>query len=337
MASIRIAFVLVCVAWGAFAVDLGDRWLAAAAGGAVGALLVLVEWALSRVRMRRSAAAVAGLLYGLALAWLLGLPGNLARVLGFWLEGKRVDAQGLAALLTAFVVYLSVAFFMRRNITFGFTAGTEVLPEWGGTQASAKILDTSVIIDGRIADMAETGFVEGNLVVPRFVLRELQSIADSSDPMKRRRGRRGLEVLNRLQNNPALSVELLETDFPDIREVDAKLVALGKSTGAKILTNDYNLNKVAELQGVGVLNINSLADALKPVVLPGEPITVRVVKEGKEPGQGVAYLDDGTMVVVDNGKNWMGQTIEVVVTSVLQTTAGRMIFARLSNEETSGT
>ncbi|MDI6791434.1 MAG: TRAM domain-containing protein [bacterium] len=192
-----------------------------------------------------------------------------------------------------------------------------------------KILDTSVIIDGRIADICETGFMEGILVIPRFVLRELQRIADSSDALKRNRGRRGLDVLNKIQKKKNVKVMINETDFPEIREVDAKLVKLAKVTGGKILTNDYNLNKVAELEGAGVLNINELAETLKPVVLPGEEMTVHIIKEGKEFGQGVAYLDDGTMVVVDNGQNHIGDKVIVSVTSVLQTTAGRMIFARL--------
>lgn len=192
-----------------------------------------------------------------------------------------------------------------------------------------KILDTSVIIDGRIADICETGFMEGILVIPRFVLRELQRIADSSDALKRNRGRRGLDVLNKIQKKKNVKVMINETDFPEIREVDAKLVKLAKVTGGKILTNDYNLNKVAELEGASVLNINELAETLKPVVLPGEEMTVHIIKEGKEFGQGVAYLDDGTMVVVDNGQNHIGDKVIVSVTSVLQTTAGRMIFARL--------
>lgn len=192
-----------------------------------------------------------------------------------------------------------------------------------------KILDTSVIIDGRIADICETGFMEGILVIPRFVLRELQRIADSSDALKRNRGRRGLDVLNKIQKKKNVKVMINETDFPEIREVDAKLIKLAKVTGGKILTNDYNLNKVAELEGAGVLNINELAETLKPVVLPGEEMTVHIIKEGKEFGQGVAYLDDGTMVVVDNGQNHIGDKVSVSVTSVLQTTAGRMIFARL--------
>lgn len=191
-----------------------------------------------------------------------------------------------------------------------------------------KILDTSVIIDGRIADIVQTGFVEGVLLVPGFVLEELQHIADSSDLLKRNRGRRGLDILNQISKEMVIKVEISERDFEDIAEVDSKLVRLGQVLGAPILTNDYNLNKVAELQGVKVLNINELANAVKPVVLPGEEMLVQVMKEGKEQGQGVAYLDDGTMIVVDNGRRYMGQHIAVMVTSVLQTAAGRMIFAK---------
>lgn len=191
-----------------------------------------------------------------------------------------------------------------------------------------KILDTSVIIDGRIADIVQTGFVEGALLVPGFVLEELQHIADSSDLLKRNRGRRGLDILNQISKEMTIKVEISEQDFEDIAEVDSKLVRLGQVLGAPILTNDYNLNKVAELQGVKVLNINELANAVKPVVLPGEEMLVQVMKEGKESGQGVAYLDDGTMIVVDNGRRYMGQHITVMVTSVLQTAAGRMIFAK---------
>ena len=191
-----------------------------------------------------------------------------------------------------------------------------------------KILDTSVIIDGRIADLSRTGFLEGTLVIPQFVLIELQHIADSSDGLKRNRGRRGLDVLNVLQNEKKLKIKIDVTDFEDIAEVDAKLVKLGQVLKAKILTNDYNLNKVAELQGVRVLNINELANAIKPVLLPGEEMPILVVKEGKESSQGIGYLDDGTMVVVEGGKLLIGQNIETVVTSVLQTAAGRMIFVR---------
>jgi uncharacterized protein YacL len=197
----------------------------------------------------------------------------------------------------------------------------------------AKVLDTSVIIDGRIADLCETGFIDGVLVVAQFVLRELQQIADSPDALRRNRGKRGFDVLQRLQRSPKIKVEITEVDFPQIREVDRKLIELGKTLGGKVFTNDYNLNKLAELSGVGVLNVNELANALKPVVLPGETMQVLVLREGKEAGQGVAYLDDGTMVVVDHGRKHVGQTVDVTVTSVLQTTAGRMIFTRLRDEE----
>src|SRR5262245_2002362 len=191
-----------------------------------------------------------------------------------------------------------------------------------------KILDTSVIIDGRIADICDTGFLEGTLVAPQFVLRELQQVADSTDSLKRNRGRRGLDILQKVQKMGNVSVQIVETDFPDIKEVDLKLIELARKLGGKIVTNDFNLNKVAQLRGVPVLNINELANSLKPVVLPGEVMRVFILKEGKEPGQGVGYLDDGTMVVVDQGKKALGKTIEVAVTSVLQTTAGKMIFCR---------
>ena len=197
---------------------------------------------------------------------------------------------------------------------------------------NTKILDTSVIIDGRIADITETGFVEGTLLIPQFVLGELQHIADSSDSIKRTRGKRGLEILHRIQKQVDVDVRIVDTDYPGVKEVDAKLIELAKEVRGKIITNDSNLNKVAELQGIEVLNINELANSLKPVVLPGEDMNVKILKEGKESGQGVAYLDDGTMIVVDNGKRQMGKTVDVIVTSVLQTPAGRMIFARLKEE-----
>lgn len=191
-----------------------------------------------------------------------------------------------------------------------------------------KILDTSVIIDGRIADICQTGFLEGVLVIPQFVLEELQHIADSSDALKRNRGRRGLDILNKIQKELDIPVEIYEGDFEDIQEVDSKLVKLAKLTSGVVVTNDFNLNKVCELQKVAVLNINDLANAVKPVVLPGEELNVQVIKDGKEHNQGVAYLDDGTMIVVEEGRNYIGQTIDVIVTSVLQTSAGRMIFAK---------
>ena len=197
-----------------------------------------------------------------------------------------------------------------------------------GPQKRYRILDTSVIIDGRIADVCETGFLDGTLVIPQFVLKELQLVADSADSLKRNRGRRGLDILQKIQKMAGIDVTISDIDFPDVREVDLKLIELGRTLPGKIVTNDFNLNKVAQLRGVEVLNINELANSLKPVVLPGEFMKVFILKEGKEYNQGVAYLDDGTMVVVDNARRMISKNIDVVVTSVLQTTAGKMIFGR---------
>lgn len=203
-------------------------------------------------------------------------------------------------------------------------------PTFGsGRLELAKVLDTSVIIDGRIADICKLGFIEGTLVIPRFVLSELQNIADSPDPLRRTRGRRGLDILNEIQKQVAISVRISEIDYPETREVDAKLVRLAKEMHAKIVTNDFNLNKVAQFQGVDVLNINDLANALKPIVLPDEDFVIKIIKEGKEVGQGVGYLDDGTMVVIENGGKLIGKEVKVTVTSVLQTSAGQMIFTRI--------
>lgn len=202
----------------------------------------------------------------------------------------------------------------------------------GGAKGDAKVLDTSVIIDGRIFDICQTGFVEGSLIIPTFVLEELRHIADSSDGLKRNRGRRGLDILNKIQKELNIDVQIFEKDFPDIAEVDSKLLKLAQVLNGKVITNDYNLNKVAEFQGVPVLNINELANAVKPVVLPGEEMRIQIIKDGKESGQGIAYLDDGTMIVVEGGRRHIGETLDVIVTSVLQTAAGRMIFARQKNE-----
>ncbi|NBJ70573.1 PIN/TRAM domain-containing protein [Clostridium sp. 1xD42-85] len=209
----------------------------------------------------------------------------------------------------------------KRKVSEGDTSNSPIQPK-------AKILDTSVIIDGRIADICQTNFLEGTIVIPQFVLGELQHIADSSDVLKRNRGRRGLDVLNRIQKDLPVKVEIYEGDFEDIHEVDSKLIKLAKVINGIVVTNDFNLNKVCDLQSVPVLNINDLANAVKPVVLPGEELTVHVIKDGKEHNQGIAYLDDGTMIVVEEGRNYIGKTIEVLITSVLQTSAGRMIFAK---------
>ena len=242
--------------------------------------------------------------------------------------GVGAAGRDLPELLGA---YLGATVALRRRSDLdGLTAK---LFSRGSKSELDKVLDTSVIIDGRIADICETGFVDGTLIVPQFVLRELQQVADSGDALKRNRGKRGFDVLQRLQRNPKVTVKIEDLDFPHIGEVDRKLIEVAKALGGKVLTNDYNLNKVSELSGVPVLNINELANSLKPVVLPGELMQVRVLKEGKEAGQGVGYLDDGTMVVVDHGKKYLGQIVDVMVTSVLQTTAGRMIFTRLREDE----
>lgn len=196
-----------------------------------------------------------------------------------------------------------------------------------------KILDTSVIIDGRISDIAETGFLEGDLIVPKFVLKELQQVADSPDPLKRSRGRRGLDILNTLRQSKKTIIRITDEDFLDVKEVDNKLLKLAKQISGIIITNDYNLNKIAEFQGVRVLNVNELSNAVKPIVLPNEELRINIVKEGKDQKQGIAYLDDGTMIVIDNGKDKIGQEVNVIVTSILQTPAGRMIFTQLSEDK----
>lgn len=226
-------------------------------------------------------------------------------------------------------IYVGIALISQLDVGLRFMQPSTAK---GLGSESLKILDTSVIIDGRIADIVETKFIEGVMVVPKFVLDELQQIADSSDSVKRSRGRRGLDVLNRLKKDRQTLLRIVDQDFPETSDVDSKLVKLAKSLDAKIITNDFNLFKVAEIQGVTVLNINLLANSLKPVVLPGERMKLVVIKEGKDPGQGIGYLDDGTMVVVDSGKRYVGEEKEVTVTSVLQTPAGRMIFAKCEYE-----
>ncbi len=233
--------------------------------------------------------------------------------------------------------YLGIIIFVKKKDDLlgfftRFQSSTKRVSE-NGVHVSPKILDTSVIIDGRIADISETFFLEGTLIIPEFVLDELRHIADSPDLLKRNRGRRGLDILKKIQKDKRIPVEIVEQDFEDIEEVDSKLVRLAQTFSARIITNDYNLNKVAELQGIHVLNINDLANAVKPVVLPGEEMKVKVIKEGKEKGQGVAYLDDGTMIVVDEGEKHIGDEIRVLVTSILQTAAGRMIFAKVKVAE----
>jgi uncharacterized protein YacL len=296
------------------------------AGVAFGLLLVAAGRSLRRVPGRMILQAVAGLILGLLVAGLIFVVvANL--FIGFPPE------IGLVAQTLIFLGggYLGILVALDKGSEFSLAGVVRHFKEQPRAE-SYKLLDTSVIIDGRIADITESGFLDGTLVIPQFILRELQHIADSSDPLKRNRGRRGLDILQKIQKQVDIRVEISDMEFPEIREVDNKLVAMAKSLHAKIVTNDFNLNKVAELHGVGVLNINELTNALRPVVLPGEDMRVYVLKEGKEYNQGIAYLDDGTMVVVDSGKRHIGQTIDVCVTSVLQTTAGRMIFSRLKEE-----
>ena len=320
-------FIILCSVLGAALAEalLAPNRMAGLAGGAAaGVALLALARELCKLKIGVLAGGAAGLLFGLLASLLLcALIGE-----AFPQKVRPLAAASTGLLLSALGVFV------------GSVAGSLYSPlpavkekDAGATKYHhAKILDTSVIIDGRIADICEAGFIEGPMVVPQFVLKELQQIADSSDSLKRNRGRRGLDVLQRIQQNQDLDIHIVETDFLRVKEVDTKLVLLGKEICGKVMTNDFNLNKVAELQGVRVLNINELANAVKPVVLPGEDMSVFVIKEGKEHNQGVAYLDDGTMVVVDHAKHRIGEQIPVSVTSVLQTTAGRMIFTKIRDE-----
>lgn len=304
----------------------GAFWLYGFGIGAItGGLIVAGEYALRTLSFGIIIGATAGLAVGLLMTGLIE-----------WVGGEIFDVQTFLFHIGGLVFLLG---FPYLGLVLGARFGQEQFPasaprstESSDGTNSLKVLDTSVIIDGRVADLCETGFLEGTFFVPQFILHELQHIADSSDSLKRARGRRGLDILNKIQKMTDIDVRIVEEDFPNVKEVDAKLVVLAKKMGARIMTNDLNLNKVAELQGVRVLNINELCNALRPVVLPGETIRVFVLKEGKEAGQGVAYLDDGTMIVVDNARRCIGRNVDVVVTSVLQTTAGRMIFTRLKED-----
>lgn len=337
---IRLAFIGLLAVVGfllnplAFTTWLGDldfttRKVASAGVGAVIGLLIIAF----EIRVRQASLKT---LIGAAIGSILGIVG--AFLIGILIAFQKVEA--VPAEMQTFLT-ISLAFFMGYvGLMVGAAKGDYLdLSALGGIfadktpQLDFRVLDTSVIIDGRIADIAETGFLGGSLVIPNFILTELQQVADSADSSKRQRGRRGLDMLQRLRSNTKLDVQIIETDFPSVKEVDLKLIELAKSLDAIIVTNDFNLNKVAQLRGVAVLNINELANALKPVVLPGEAMRVFVLKEGKEYNQGVAYLDDGTMVVIDNARKLIGKTADIAVTSVLQTTAGKMIFGRLWEEK----
>ncbi len=314
--------------------DEETRRLMSAGLGALIALMVIGF----EMRVRRSSLKT---LIGAAIGSILGIAGA-------FLIGMLISMQKEAAVSAEMQTFLTISlmFFMGYvGLMVGAAKGDYLdLSALGGIfsdkspKRDYKVLDTSVIIDGRIADVAETGFLGGSLIIPNFILAELQQVADSADSSKRQRGRRGLDMLQRLRNNTKLDVQIVETDFPNVKEVDLKLIELGQQLDAVIVTNDFNLNKVSQLRGVEVLNINELANAMKPVVLPGEAMRVFILKEGKEYNQGVAYLDDGTMVVVDHARRLIGKTADIAVTSVLQTTAGKMIFGRLweDREEQNG-
>lgn len=347
--SLRLALTTIGMIGGATALWLGEvepllsiqhGWagtvLVLSVGGLIGGvigffLFPLTAWMegrLARTAFMDILFGAAGLILGLFIAALLG-----------WTLGKiPVLGPVLTVLLGVVFAYLGVTVATRRRdeataaigqLRRGPTAA-EAAAVVGAYQSISqpKILDTSVIIDGRIADIVKTGFLEGPIVIPSCVLEELRHIADSSDVLKRNRGRRGLDILNRIQKELGETVRIYEEEVGEGMEVDSKLLRLAKILDGKVVTNDFNLNKVAELQRVLVLNINELANAVKPAVLPGEEMTVTIIKDGKETGQGVAYLDDGTMIVVDGGRRYIGETIGVMVTSVLQTSAGRMIFAK---------
>jgi uncharacterized protein YacL len=318
----RIAFAAL-IAYCAFVLRPIDAGIAANVilGTAIAGFIILLEDKLRQTPLANIVGAIIGGGVGLLIARLIGDA-------HFWANAADSRVVFLHTLILLVLPYI--------GLVIGAMSGPWLEPEAlaalfrprSHSQRRYRILDTSVIIDGRIADICETGFMDGTLVVPQFVLKELQQIADSADSLRRNRGRRGLDILQRIQKMAGLEVIISDSDFPELKEVDLKLIELARSLQGKIVTNDFNLNKVAQLRGVEALNINELANSLKPVVLPGETMKVFILKEGKEYNQGVAYLDDGTMVVIDNARPVIGKTIDVVVTSVLQTTAGKMIFGR---------
>jgi uncharacterized protein YacL len=319
----RIVFIA-AVAYSAFLLHpLGagsDPVFNIAFGAGLAAASVTFEWQLRNTAVTRMLGAFIGGAAGLVLA--KGISTAL-----FWIDHGDVRVAFLHSFILLVFPYLGLVIGAQRGEWLE-PARLISLFRNAGPEKHYKILDTSVIIDGRVADLCETGFIDGTLVIPQFVLKELQLVADSSDSMKRNRGRRGLDILQKIQKMSGVEVLISDVDFPEVKEVDLKLIELARTLQGKIVTNDFNLNKVAQLRGVAVLNINELANALKPVVLPGEIMKVFILKEGKEYNQGVAYLDDGTMVVVDNARKMISKTIDIVVTSVLQTTAGKMIFGR---------
>jgi uncharacterized protein YacL len=316
---IRLAFLIGVSSSAAAIQPLPWGWAANAAFGAVlAAAAIALEWRMRDASVPRLLGAVLGAVLGVLFASLLG------KAMG---EGGDARWAFVHRAIDLTFPYLGVMIGVRRGEWLE-PSRLVAMFRAAAPQRRHKILDTSVIIDGRVADICEAGFLDGTLVVPQFVLKELQQIADSGDTMRRNRGRRGLDILQKIQKMTGVEVTVSDLDFPEVRDVDLKLIELARALQGKLVTNDFNLNKVAQLRGIGVLNINELANAMKPVVLPGEVMKVFILKEGKEYNQGVAYLDDGTMVVVDNARRMISKTIDIVVTSVLQTTAGKMIFGR---------
>jgi uncharacterized protein YacL len=320
---IRACFLACCVGIGYHFHPFGLPPYGAALAGLAFSLLVFVaEWRLRRASLRRLIGASVGSILGILGAYLM----NIVLSHTTMPEASR-SFVGMALLLV--MTYIGLVIGANKGEMLNLQAFGGVFGSEKSVRTLVKVVDTSVIIDGRIADVCEAHFLDGTLIVPNFVLRELQMVADSADPLKRQRGRRGLEVLQRLQKMSHVDVQIVEDDFPQIPEVDLKLIELAKRFDSKILTNDFNLNKVATVHGLEVLNVNQLANSLKPVVLPGEGMRVFILREGKEYNQGVAYLDDGTMVVVDGARKMINKTVDITVTSVHQTTAGKMIFGRL--------
>ncbi len=319
----RIIFLLVFVAGGyVLGVREGMLYQGIIGGAAIGVLGLIFEFLFSKASTSTIFSGLIGLFVGILLAKLIYYPIKTLFV--------SVEDVYISVILNAVFGYSGLLLGLRKGKDLSLSG---VIKSFKGVEEeNLKIIDTSAIIDGRIADVCETGFIEGRCILPQFILQDLQHIADSADSLKRARGRRGLDVLHKIRKMSSITVNIVDEDFPKIKEVDAKLVALAKMLSGKIITNDFNLNKVAELQGVSVLNINELANALKPVVLPGEGMKVFIIKEGKELNQGVGYLEDGTMVVVDNARKLINKNVDVIVTSVLQTTAGRMIFTKLKEE-----
>lgn len=330
MLAIRLIFTVVCVAAGYhFRPFSLSHEFGSLAGLIFAVAVILFEVRLRRASLRRLIGAVIGSIMGILGAALT----TLVLVHTTMPESTRSFVS-----LAVFLVMAYIGLIVGANK--GDMLNLQALGGLFGTERGArqiyKILDTSVIIDGRVVDIAEAHFIDGTIIIPQFVLRELQMVADSADQLRRQRGRRGLEVLQRIQKMPHLDVQIAEDDFPNVPEVDMKLIELAKRYDAKIITNDFNLNKVATLQGIEILNVNQLANALKPVVLPGETMRVFILREGKEHNQGVAYLDDGTMVVVDGARKMINKTVDIIVTSVHQTTAGKMIFGRFDDKSEHG-